>query len=130
MQIIDLDMDLDPKLLQVNRRLKGGHWVPTEVKQAMQTLQDYSRIQIQQSGWVPSKDQHYRVTLNLTFSNRNSDIDGPVKRTMDAVFRGMREAVDVPAINDARVIEMAVTKRIGLPRIYISVEGLDSTSGL
>lgn len=49
---------------------------------------------------------------------------------MDAVFRGMREAVDVPAINDARVIEMAVTKRIGLPRIYISVEGLDSTSGL
>ncbi len=66
----------------------------------------------------------------MTFPTNNSDIDGPVKRTIDAVFRGMRKAVDMVEVNDLRVVDLHVTKFTGEPGLHIFVREIDSLQAL
>jgi hypothetical protein len=64
--------------------------------------------------------------MHFAFPTAASDIDGPVKRCMDAVFRGMREVWDVPHVNDARVYNLSVDKHVDpTPSLAIRVDAWD-----
>lgn len=65
--------------------------------------------------------------MHFTFPTAASDIDGPVKRTMDAVFRGMRATWDVSHVNDSRVYNLQVDKHLGQPSLAIRVDAWDKT---
>lgn len=119
------DIPIDPRNLQVNRRIKGGHWVPTEVKSAMKQL-DMLVTPWFNAGWVPTKTSLYSVTLSYTFPTMRSDLDGPVKRTLDAVFGAMRRETNSPFANDSRVVSLDITKIVGEPSLSIRLEVLDS----
>ena len=119
--LINIQTQIDPRNLQANKRYKHSHVLPTQVRQAMKRLERMAQDQLSESSWLPTPTTRYAVRLSVTFPTANSDIDGPVKRTIDAVFRGMRKAVDMVEVNDLRVVDLHVTKSTGEPGLHIII---------
>jgi hypothetical protein len=126
--IVAIVSAVDPRDLQANRRFKNSHVLPTPVRKAMTHLEQLSYTQVATTRWKPTRSTRYAVDLTFTFPTANSDIDGPIKRTIDAVFRGMRRACDHPSVNDARVVELHVTKRTGTPGLTCLVREIDTSN--
>jgi hypothetical protein len=124
--LLSIQSGMDVRLLQVNRRYHKSHALPPDVRKSMDDLR--SLAQWTMAAQMPfetgtfSKKTRFTVSLTFTFPTLGSDIDGPIKRTLDSVFRGMREAYDDPNINDTRIIELHVTKRVGEPSLAIEVD--------
>lgn len=117
-QIIRINSEIDPRLFQVNRRIKGGHWIKPETRKAMEDLESITYTQME---YEPPSNCLYRLELDFTFPTMNSDVDGPIKRVVDSVFRGMRRKFDVTWVNDARVVHIKARKRKGNPATSILV---------
>lgn len=61
-----------------------------------------------------------RVKLVFWFPTRASDIDGPIKRALDAVEQGIKDAgCDW---NDNRITSLVVYKEIGHPRMEVFLD--------
>lgn len=121
---------VDPRHLQVNRRIKTGHWVPTEVKRAMQTVGNLVAADVP-TDWTPTRDTRYAAELRFVFPSSRSDIDGPVKRTIDAAFAAIREKTGSPFANDSRVVRLLVTKGVGTePNLSLAITALDSREAM
>lgn len=124
--LINIQEAIDPRLLQVNRRLKGGHWIKPETKAAMDQLSLLAAQQVSGRTWIPTKMSRFVVSLEFTFPTSNSDIDGPIKRTIDAVFTGMRKVVDLPHVNDSRITSLWVRKFVGEPFLCCFITEIDA----
>lgn len=102
-----------------------------ETKRAMQALSCAvsDEFTAQYTGWIPPNNARFGVSLTFQFTSGQSDIDGPVKRTIDATFRALRVLTDSPKANDARVYLLSVQKQVGDPpfvRVVVSL--LDNTT--
>ena len=123
--ILSITTDIDPRLFQVNRRIKGGQWVPKEVKEAMEQLGDIACALV--SPFDPVSANRFTVDMMFQFPSMRNDIDGPVKHVLDSVFRGMRRRIDHPSVNDKRVFALSAAKTIGKPRTVVIVCLLEPT---
>jgi len=125
-RILDITLPIDPRLLQVNRRIKGGHWIKPEVREAMQQMFDGTIAYLEKYPVELNKDVRFRADLSYWFPNRQSDLDGPIKRTLDSCFRALRSSTERPEANDARIDILCVFKFVGPPRVSVVVETLDN----
>jgi hypothetical protein len=98
-----------------NNRFKFKHTLTPEVRQAMDQLAEMFRTGAEEIEWNPHPDATYRVDIILFLPTMRGDLDGPIKRLIDASFRGLRQYRDVTWINDGRVIELHAEKIIGPP---------------
>lgn len=125
-RIVSIQTEIDPRTLQVNRRFHKSHALPPDVRKSMLQLAEKAHhIMTSQMPFETgtfNKKTRFSCRLTFTFPTLGSDIDGPVKRTIDATFRGMREALDDPNINDTRIVELWITKRVGTPSLAIEVD--------
>lgn len=124
--ILDMNLNIDPAKVQVNRRFRGNHFLQPEVRAAMGQIKSEAFVMASRR-WLPVKGQKYSVRLILTFRNARSDIDGPSKRVLDSVFDGLREVYGTTDVNDSRVAYMTIEKRVNKeePGIRVVVMALD-----
>jgi len=76
---------------------------------------------VSDSSWVPNPKERYAVHLIFCFPTSSSDVDGPVKRTVDSVFKGMRKVHDHSYVNDARVDLITARKMYGLGQTFVEI---------
>lgn len=84
-------------------------------------MDELSSLAAEQATFTPDKDIRFALDLSYTFPSMRGDVDGPVKRTIDAVFRGFRRRIDSSFVNDGRVIWLRATKLVGSPATDIEV---------
>lgn len=106
---IHLELKIDPRDLAINLRYRGSHALPAKARKAHQ------RICEAVGEWIKSHDyqpcDRCEVYLEFTFPSRRSDIDGPIKRTIDGLERGLKDW-DIDW-NDNRVEKLHVIRKIG-----------------
>lgn len=105
--MIAVEVDINPADLAVNIRYKNRQYLPKRVKDAQQEVKDAVARAIEWRGYY-DPPMRCTVVLDYFFARRNSDIDGPVKRTLDAIQMAF-EQHDV-AWNDSQVRELIVHK--------------------
>lgn len=109
--LVVLPQDLiDPRDFAVNLRFKNSHVLHPRARNAMESLASLVTTDVLAQGFEPTKD--CLLDLTLVFPNRQSDLDGPVKRIMDGLERGIKEA-GFGWWNDRYVYELHVSKVIG-----------------
>lgn len=102
----------------MNNRFRGSHVTPKKVRAAMDEL---SSLAAEQATFTPDKDIRFALDLSYTFPSMRGDVDGPVKRTIDAVFRGFRRRIDSSFVNDGRVTHVRAKKFVGTPATVVEV---------
>lgn len=115
--------DLDPRDLAINLRFKGKTVVHPRNKAAQGKIRDAVSDWIEKDWekwgedmrWQPPKPA--KMLLQFTFPTAANDVDGPVKRTMDAVERGIKQMG--LTWNDNQVVDLRVLKYKGEPRMSI-----------
>jgi len=76
----------------------------------MSRLSDLAEEGAEIGPWMPPKDALYRMDIQFFLPSMRGDIDGPIKRTIDAVFAGARRFYDKPWVNDGRIVTLHVEK--------------------
>jgi hypothetical protein len=101
--------DVDPRSLAINKRYRNNSVLPAEVRNAKINLMDdvYEAVMRgTRKEWGPPNPASVILTLGLS---RKSDLDGPVKHTLDALQDGLRKAGY--AWND-KYIDRLVVRRV------------------
>lgn len=108
--------------LLVNKRYKHSHALPKVVKLAMGQVQSEAMHEAATARFSPEKNDTYVVTITFYFTSMRGDIDGPIKRTVDAFFAGIRDYLDEAYINDGRIVDLAVSKRVAdVPKVVVGI---------
>lgn len=102
--------DVNPLDLRVNIRYKGTQFVPKEVKEAVKALHDDTIRAIFAQKWQPFKGPA-TVRLWFNFPGPRGDIDGPIKRTLDALQDGIVKVHGPRSFDDGRIWDLIVAKR-------------------
>lgn len=84
-------------------------------------MDELSSLAAEQATFTPDKDIRFALDLSYTFPSMRGDVDGPVKRTIDAVFRGFRRRIDSSFVNDGRVTHVRAKKFVGTPATVVEV---------
>jgi hypothetical protein len=114
---LDFTSDMDPKRFAVNIRFLSNRALPPDVRAAKEELSDETSRQMvtQNPGWRQRPSDFYIVAIDFYMADFKTDIDGPVKRSLDAVCHGA-------GIFDSRVLELYVRKyRSWVPGIGVSI---------
>lgn len=106
---IYVDSKVDPGDMGVNLRFRGNQVIHPRAREARDTLvrdivhaADGQLIDLGKDTWV---------SMSFTFRTRRFDIDGPIKRTLDALQLAMKQEVGYDdGWNDNRVTAIYVTK--------------------
>lgn len=109
-QSLSIAVPVNPLDLLVNNRFRNSHAIPKKTREAMKQVQQTARDLTLIHGFSPTKGSFYRIDLSLYMSSMRGDIDGPAKRIVDSIFRGIREAVDETWINDGRIVTLTIDK--------------------
>lgn len=107
-----VSVEVNPLDLLANRRFKYSHALPKETKAAMGRVADAAFAAASIHDWRPDKDSHYSVELLFSLRGLRGDVDGPVKRTIDGLFQGLRRHHDQAWVNDGRVLRVVAEKRV------------------
>lgn len=84
----------------------------------MERVAELTARMVSQTGYVPGRQ--VAVRLYFPFRSRRSDVDGPIKRTIDAVQKGFR-AVDPGSKWDDRNVEKVSAERVHKEHPFIVV---------
>lgn len=115
--------NVDPRELQINRRFKKSQFIHPRARAAQRQLADDIRAAIAPD-YQPCRDD-CAVHLILHYPDRRSDIDGPIKRVLDALEMAVKEAGY--AWHDGRIDHLRVSRRLtdirtkAEPGIYIQM---------
>lgn len=116
----------DPRDFAVNKRHLNNTFRPRAVTEAMDNLRDEATLELarQHPGWRPHEKQHFMICLTFYMPSRRFDVDGPIKRVIDAVTKGL-------GIMDSRIeqldIRRILTGKDQIPGIHIVVLPVDET---
>lgn len=121
---------VNPLDIRINTRYKSSQFVPEPVKAAVRLIIADVEDAVRSQGWVPPRTRPVKVTVLFTFPTLAGDIDGPIKRCLDALAKGIKNAAD-PSFDDKYIHELhvfrfAASKGGGEPGIFIEVEGMDA----
>ena len=103
---------ISPLDLLVNTRTKHSHWIKPEVRAAMKSIEELFLVGAEVVSWHPPRNSLYRADCQLWFPSLRGDIDGPVKRLIDAAFKGLRRYCDETWVHDGRLVSLHVEKYI------------------
>jgi Holliday junction resolvase RusA-like endonuclease len=117
-----LHLDVDPRDLAINRRFKGKPVIHPRVREAMDEVVIHTKQAIQgEVDYIPCKDCGVRIIFG--FPSRRSDIDGPLKRFLDAIQEA-HKALDLDW-NDNRISKLVVEREITWPGIVMKMDERD-----
>lgn len=124
---------VDPASLSVNKKHLLASHLPKDVKQAQDDLITEIKSALitadsgpeWDNGWMDGEDGSiFHVTLEFGFRSDNSDIDGPIKRVLDALEKALVARGYV--WNDRMVWDLTVSKYISKdPSIMVKVEKME-----
>jgi hypothetical protein len=100
---------VDPGELGVNIRFKRSQAIHPRAKKAQRALVEAIKKEIEGRPYEPCSRCY--LSLVFTFANNRFDVDGPVKRTMDAVEMALKELGH--KWNDRKVVEVRMAKQVG-----------------
>lgn len=110
---------VNPGDLGVNLRFKGKQVIHPRARKAQDALIADVKKEVEKFGDAFNLE-YGSASVHFTFTSSRFDIDGPLKRTLDAVERGIKAAGH--AWNDSRLKEVYITKKVGdTPRVSITV---------
>lgn len=112
---LHLSLKIDPRDLAANVRYRGSHALPAKARKAHRHMCEAVGEFLKTVDYVAP--QSTALYLTFTFPSRRSDIDGPIKRTIDGLERGLKHW-DVEW-NDNRIDDLKVNRKIGEPGIEI-----------
>jgi hypothetical protein len=100
-----------PEDLSRNIQYRNSGVLPPRPRAAMKRIEELVEKAVEDHGYQPGTK--VAIYLSFPFSSRRSDVDGPIKRTIDAVQAGIRAARpdDRPAWND-RYVETVQASRV------------------
>jgi Holliday junction resolvase RusA-like endonuclease len=116
----------DPANLAINIKHRDSSHLPASVKKAQNDLVIEIKAHLieQDAEWVDDPDKIYKVKMEFGFKNIRSDIDGPVKRVLDAIQMAL--VARGHKWDDAMVYDLIVSKYGAKnPRINIWVEEME-----
>lgn len=102
---------VDPGKLGVNLRFRNSQTIHPEARKAQRALADAIKKEITERPYDYEPCQRCYLSLVFTFGSNRFDVDGPVKRTMDAVEMALKELGH--AWNDRKVVEVRMSKQTG-----------------
>lgn len=109
---------VDPRILGVNNRYRTNAVTPKDVRaEQLQLALDVSGA-VRDQGFVPGKC--HRAFLVFTVPNRRSDLDGPIKRVLDAIQDGIRMA-GYRDFNDNSFEDIHIYRKKGEPQVSVRV---------
>ena len=111
-------IEVDPKSLRVNIRYLSNSTVPKIVRDAMNSVKEQVAIHAAEQGWKFIPKARYGASFIFCMEDRRADLDGPSKRTIDAVVDGLM-------INDGHIDELHFFRSVGEPSICYQVWTLD-----
>lgn len=81
---------VNPKDLAVNTRFLSNKALPAVVREAKKQLAEVAQLEMaaQNPGWRQSGTDHYIVSIAFHMPDKRNDVDGPLKRAIDAIFEG------------------------------------------
>lgn len=94
----------DPGQLRVNLRYRNSHTLPPVVLSAIKNVVTASQEACSQTDWTPG-DAYVGVAFDFFVDSRKEDVDGPIKRVLDAVAEGCK-------FNDGRVKRVLIERTI------------------
>lgn len=102
---------VDPKELRVNLRFLSNGTLPPSVREAMKQTRETVERHADEQGWeVANGKDRYGAQFQFTMNDLRADLDGPLKRGMDAITSGLK-------INDGRIDEIHLRRAVGEPSI-------------
>lgn len=111
--------------LRVNHRYRDVRKLPPLIANAMRQLTRDAEMAVKASGveFPKSSKVRLKVSIWFTFDSMRPDVDGPSKRTLDAIAAGC-------GFNDGRVDELNLYRtEVGTPGIVAVVETLGEVEG-
>jgi hypothetical protein len=104
---------VDARELAINKRYKSNAILPQEVKDAKTNIQDDVFESIMHAReireWIPPNPAE--LIVDFYFPTMQSDLDGPLKHTLDAIQDGVNKAGY--EWNDRAVWHVEMTRRLG-----------------
>lgn len=101
--------DVNPGDLGVNLRFRGKQVIHPRARKAQNELIEDVKKAVER---VPSFNPEYGIAgVIFTFTSNRFDIDGPLKRTLDSLERGIKAAGY--QWNDSRLKEVYIEKKVG-----------------
>lgn len=116
---------VDPRDLRVNHRYRDVRKLPPLIANAMKKLTEDAQNAGKATGFEFPKDRKVRLRVSIwfTFDSMRPDVDGPSKRTLDAIAAGLE-------FNDNRVDELNLYRtEVGTPGIVAVVETMGEVEG-
>jgi Holliday junction resolvase RusA-like endonuclease len=123
--IVVIESGVDPKDLRVNHRYRDVRKLPPLIANAMKQLTKDAERAGKATGVEIPKDRRVRLKVSIwfTFNDMRADVDGPSKRTLDAIAAGLE-------FNDNRVDELTLVRSsVGPPGIVAVVETVGESEG-
>jgi Holliday junction resolvase RusA-like endonuclease len=110
--------NVNPGDLGVNLRFKGKQVIHPRARAAQNALIEDVKQAVEK---IPEFNPEYGIAgVLFVFTSKRFDIDGPLKRTLDALERGIKAAGY--NWNDSRIKEVYITKEVGeTPMLSISL---------
>lgn len=105
---------VNPKEGRVNIRYRDITKLPPLIAKFINQLTTDAANAAKEQGWEPGTKSRLSVELVITMDDRRADLDGPLKRTLDALAAGLR-------FNDSRVDYLSLRRRVGTPGIVAVV---------
>lgn len=87
--IIVIESDVDPKSLRINHRYLNISRTPPEIAKAFKQLVADVQAVRDRIGATINKESRVEVHITYTMNDLRADVDGPSKRTLDAVAAGL-----------------------------------------
>lgn len=122
---VTISSAVDPKDLRVNHRYRDVRKLPPLIANAMKKLtEDAQRAGVSHGVAIPKTPKvRLGVSIWFTFNDMKADVDGPSKRTLDAIAAGLE-------FNDNRVDELHLYRTdVGTPGIVAEVWTLEDIEG-
>jgi Holliday junction resolvase RusA-like endonuclease len=94
----------------VNIRYRNSQALPKQIRAAVKTLHDDTIRSIYTQKWFPFKGPAV-CEVWFNFPGPRGDIDGPLKRTLDALQDGILKVHGPRSFDDGRIWDLHVHKR-------------------
>lgn len=117
-----VNSDIDPRELAINLRFKGKQILHPRVRAAQNALILEIKQAIQEErDYTPCE----RCGVNMVFSNptRRSDVDGPIKRTLDSIEKA-HKALGYQW-HDGKIDKVIASRSLGFTGMIVTMVDLD-----
>lgn len=119
--LVQVWSEMDPRQFSANKRYRSNNVLPSDVRNAINGLAAEIAGEVHAQAFQPGPCHSLR--MYLSYPDRRSDLDGPSKRIIDAIQRGVRLAGH-KKFNDNSIDGIEIYRRKGDPRITISLLAL------